>query len=143
MDFAKIGLALQHIERGHVHRHLGEWDAALHEYTVSMNLVQRNFLAHVGRGLALNGKGNDTGDTSYFALAVKELTIAIAIGNDENDVLAEAYYNRGCILTDDLGKHDLALADFQKALQLVPDYHGAKQGIDRAQRGNRPQIGGY
>jgi tetratricopeptide (TPR) repeat protein len=125
-------LSMQHVGRGDALRRLGQWDAALYEFAVALNLFPQNFWAHVNRALAHNGKGNETGDINEFIRAAQELTLAIVIGVDDMGALAEAYYNRGCILVDDLEKYEEALRDFEAALRLVPDNYAAARGIERA-----------
>ena len=133
MDAKKMVQAAAHLEQANKQRRAGEWDAAIHEYTVAINLIPRNFFAYCGRGLAFNGKGNETGDKQCFQFAEADLATAIAIGSDDPGLMAEAHYNRGCVLTDDLGRHDEAIADFHRTLEIKPDDYGAQQGLERAQ----------
>jgi tetratricopeptide (TPR) repeat protein len=67
-----------------------------------------------------------------FQAAVGDFTTAIEMGSDDAGALGEACYNRGCILTDDLGSHAEAIADFKRTLELLPGHHGALQGLQRA-----------
>ena len=123
---------IHYLENGSRLRRLGEWDQAIHQLTAAINLFPRNFVGYVERALAFNGRGNELGDRRYFQAAVNDLDIAIEIGWDDPNTLAEAHYNRGCIRTDDLGQHDLAIVDFNQARRLDPAHIGIEQGLKRA-----------
>lgn len=134
MDARRFAEAMTHVDKANKHRRVGEWDQAIQECAVAINLFPRNFLAYAERGMALNGKGNETGDSRLFTSAVGDFTTAIEIGSDDPGTLGETHYNRGCILTDDLGSHADAIADFRRTLELLPGHHGALQGMQRATR---------
>jgi len=65
-------------------------------------------------------------------LAVQDLSTAINIGCEEPSVIADMHYNRGCILTDDLGEHEQAIADFVTAQRLNPSLPDVSEGLERA-----------
>ena len=132
MDAEKMMRIATHLEKASKHRRVGEWDAAIQEFTVAINLMPRNFIAYSGRGLAFNGKGNEGGDQNCFRYAVNDFTTAIEIGSDDPGLMAETHYNRGCVCTDDLHQHEEAIADFHRALEYDPSHYGAQQGLQRA-----------
>jgi len=45
----------------------------------------------------------------------------LIVRNGRKHLFAQAYYNRG-VTYNDLGKHDLAIRDYTKAIELRPDY---------------------
>ena len=57
MDAGRFAQAMAHVKQANKHRRVREWDQAIQECAVAINLFPRNFLAYAERGMALNGKG--------------------------------------------------------------------------------------
>ncbi len=123
---------IQHLQRGSEFRRLGEWSQAVHHLTAAIKIYPHNFVGYVQRALAFNSAGNCTGEKACFEMAVNDLDMAISIGFDHRATLAEAFHNRACILSDDLGQHQRAIADFNKAEQLDAGHVGVVAGRQRA-----------
>lgn len=103
---AEDDLAEINYRRGNLRLEDGEFAQALTEFDIHIQQNPTNPAAFLGRGLALMGLG-------AFRDAMQALDAAMALKPD----FAAAYANRG-ILHDKMGKPELALRDYKKALQL-------------------------
>jgi tetratricopeptide (TPR) repeat protein len=87
-------------------------------------------------GAALADDWADCEQVANFELAIRACTIIIAAGQESRGNLGVAYYNRGHAYYKDDG-YDLAIADYDKAIELKPDdaisYYG--RGLAYALKG--------
>ncbi|MBY0231914.1 MAG: GYF domain-containing protein, partial [Gemmataceae bacterium] len=126
---ARLAQAVAHLEEANKFRHARKWDKAIRECEAAMSVHPGYHLAYLYRAQAHNGKGNETQDVRCFQSAVADFSQALEIGCGDPLLTAEAYFNRGCILTEDLGRHEEAYADFERVLRLAPSHDGAKLGL--------------
>src|SRR5690606_12596155 len=83
-----------------------EYDSAVADFTVALDLDAGLTIAYVNRGNAYNNLGNTD-------LALVDYGKAIEMSPD----FAIAYYSRGLVYRN-RGETDKAIADFQKAVEL-------------------------
>jgi tetratricopeptide (TPR) repeat protein len=100
--------------------------------SLNVNLAQ----AYLVRAKAKNARGNETQDSSDFDQAVRDLTCAINLKPADRLLQAEMFHNRGCILTDDLARHEEAVQDFDRAIKRLksghPLFKTSVAGLERA-----------
>lgn len=112
--------AATYVNRGVLRMRKGYYDKALEDYDAAINLRPNIGEAYLNRGAALIY-------TSDFASAIAPLDRAIEL--DSRDLFA-AYYNRG-IAKENSGDIPGAYYDFQKALELKPDWDLALHQLSR------------
>ncbi len=96
--------------RGTTLGRLGRYEDAVKDFDRALRVVPRDQVALANRGLALLGLGR-----------VKQAMEAFTTAIDQDGVLAvNALMNRGTALAQ-AGSYDDALADFQRATELLPD----------------------
>ena len=99
---------------------LGNYDAALKDYSAAERLQSSQGPIYLNRGAALIYK-------QQFEDALPELSRAIEL--DTKDLFA-AYYNRA-IAKEKIGDVTGAYLDFKKSLELKPDFEPAISQIER------------
>jgi tetratricopeptide (TPR) repeat protein len=87
----------------------------------------RYVLAYAGLGEAYWKKYRSTSDTKWVEPAQKNLNLALEL----NDRLAPVYVTRG-IIQEGTGRHEEAVASFQRALELDPINAGAHSELGHA-----------
>ena len=135
-------LAARELVIGQTYYKNAEWDKAIRHlnYARNANLKPSRVIVLYLLGLTYNAKGNHTTSPeerrSLFELAGDFLAQAIKLEEKkeklDQEFLGEAYYNRACILTDDLDKHEEALRDFARSSELNYDSYAVDLGIARA-----------
>lgn len=108
------------INRGILRMRYGQYDAALADYSSAERLRAEEGPLYLNRGAALIYKKD-------FDAALVDLNRAIEL--ETQDIFA-AYYNRA-IAKENTGDLQGAYFDFQKALELKPDFEQAKWQLDR------------
>jgi tetratricopeptide (TPR) repeat protein len=93
-------------ERGYAYLQASQFTEAIKEFTEVIRLAPNHGMAYWGRGWARGFTEDWRGLTSDF-------TEAIRLGIDEPDM----YYNRG-VAWQNLGEHEKAIADFERAARL-------------------------
>ncbi|MCA9895647.1 MAG: tetratricopeptide repeat protein [Anaerolineae bacterium] len=136
--------ALGYASRGLAYYHLGEYEAAIADYTQAILLEPQYVEAHNNRGnayselqqyeeaiadftqaiaidplytLAYNNRGYTYYNLGQYDLAISDYTQAIAT----DSVYADAYNNRGNAYYA-LGQYEEAIADFTQAIIITPNY---------------------
>jgi len=118
-----------YVERGAANLALGNKSIAVTDFTVALNLDQKNrfpfsrIRAFVGRGLARNGLGDYNG-------AIKDYDSAIALGSHDakNPEILKAYFGRG-VSKIKLGQYESGCSDISMAGKL-----GSKQAYEFANK---------
>ncbi len=100
--------------------HAHDFDKAIQDYTSITQINPKNKNAHFNLGYVHYEY------LKVYREAIKHYTNAI--NADPN--YADAYYNRG-VCYETLGDIGAAKRDFEKALEIRPDYQAAKDGIER------------
>ncbi|MBK9748920.1 MAG: tetratricopeptide repeat protein [Chloroflexi bacterium] len=125
------------LNRGDSQSELGNYDAAIMEYTEAIRLNSMLADAYAGRGIAYAHIGN-------LQSAAADLSQAIELAPDS----AQAYYYRGNV-SSQLAQYENALTDYSRAIELEPtfanayigrglasfqvgDYDGAMENLNRA-----------
>lgn len=98
---------------------MGEYDAAISDYTKAIELNSKEASIYFSRAMAFYNKQN-------FNRAIADFDKAIELDADES----MAYYNRGNAL-EKIGNFEKALADYQKAVELDADNEPAKNALQR------------
>ena len=119
--------AEDYINRGISKYNLGNYNAAIADYTSAIRIDPDDAIAYYNRGLAKYYLGN-------YNAAIADYTSAIRIDPDD----ALAYYNRG-IAKDDLGNYNAAITDYTSAIRIDPDFVNAyiNRGIAKENLGLR------
>ena len=130
LSAAPNNLAASYTDRGHAYDIKREWDSAISDLTMAIDLNPNLVDAYNNRGWAYDGKKN-------YELAIPDLTKAIKM--DPN--LALAYNNRGWAYHE-TEQYDLALADLNKAIELDPKLAVAylNRGITYYYKGMRAEA---
>ena len=97
-------------ERAHAHYLKGEYERAIADYTVALQLGPATAALHIERGLAYEDKNDDE-------RAVADYTKAIRIAPDQ----ANAYHCRGRVHLSRLD-YERAIADFTQAIRHQPGF---------------------
>lgn len=113
------GLPLEHLHHGYVHlghlyRERGDYDSAEKWYRKTIGLVHDNAGGHIFLGMVLAKKGDFSGAEASHREATR-----CSIG-----AVDEAYLNLGLVLRAQ-ERYKEALACFERALELTPDYREA------------------
>jgi tetratricopeptide (TPR) repeat protein len=122
-----------YLERGLAHYYLGEkenhsknMNAAIKDWTETINLQPNYSLAYYNRGLAHSALDNREE-------AIKDYTQAIEINGDWGSItIAKAFHRRG-LLFQALGENQAANQDIQKAIELMiamPEYQDFHSGLE-------------
>ena len=98
---------------GRVHRSRREYDWAIEDYNIVIDMNPDNVEAYYNRGVTYHHKGD-------YDRAIEDYTKTIQLKPD----YANAYYNRG-LSYDNKGASDRAIEDFTKVIQLDPNDAGA------------------
>jgi TonB family protein len=98
---------------------MGEYDAAINDYTKAIELNSKEASIYFSRGMAFYNKQS-------FNRAIADFDKAIELDADES----MAYYNRGNAL-EKVGNFEKALGDYQKAVELDADNEPAKNALQR------------
>jgi tetratricopeptide (TPR) repeat protein len=93
--------------------YLGQWKDSLTLFTHTLNVTQKNFLAH-------NNIATAYIDQRRYEEALAHLDQALTIRAN----FIEAYFNKGIVLYN-LGKNDEAIAYFKKTLEMDPRFSDA------------------
>ncbi|MGB8707141.1 MAG: tetratricopeptide repeat protein [Dehalococcoidia bacterium] len=130
LSAAPNNLAASYTDRGHAYDIKRQWDSAISDLTMAVNLNPNLVGAYNNRGWAYDGKKD-------YELAIPDLTKAIKM--DPN--LALAYNNRGWAYHQ-TEQYDLALADLNKAIELEPKLAVAylNRGITYYYKGMRAEA---
>ncbi|MCA9890716.1 MAG: tetratricopeptide repeat protein, partial [Anaerolineae bacterium] len=102
--------ALGYASRGLAYYHLGEYEAAIADYTQAILLEPQYVEAH-------NNRGNAYSELQQYEEAIADFTQAIAIDPQYPD----AYNNRGNAYSK-LQQYEEAIADFTQAIAINPQY---------------------
>lgn len=116
----KTNRAATYVNRGVLRMRDGQYDAALADYAEALTLDGSLGAAHLNAGAAHIYKKD-------FASALPSLNEAIRLNS--KDIFA-AYYNRA-IARENIGDVPGAYADFQKSLELKPDWELAENQLRR------------
>lgn len=108
------------VNRGILYMRDGQYDRALADYDLAINMDPENGAAYINKGAALIFKGEH--DEALIALN-------LAIQLNAKDLHA-AYYNRA-LAREQLGDLTSAYFDLQKALELKPEWDLASKQIAR------------
>jgi tetratricopeptide (TPR) repeat protein len=87
----------------------GRLDEAITAYRKAIRLKPHLAKTHTNLGNALRAKGDLTGAIAAYSKAI-----------ELDPKSANAWYNRGAVYCDSLGRPDKALGDFSEAIKLVP-----------------------
>jgi tetratricopeptide (TPR) repeat protein len=112
--------AATYVNRGVLRMRNGQYDAALTDYSEALKLDSSLGAAHLNAGAAHIYKKD-------FTSALPALNEAIRLGS--KDIFA-AYYNRA-IARENTGDLPGAFADFQKSLELKPEWDLAEKQLSR------------
>ena len=113
--------AATYTNRGIVEMRMGHNDRALADYTRSLNIMPELTQAKVNLGAALYG-------LKRYPEALAALNEGVK--TDQLDARAVGYYNRG-LTYEKLGDLQSAYEDYQRALQVKPDFKQAADQIGR------------
>jgi tetratricopeptide (TPR) repeat protein len=108
------------VNRGVVRLRLQRYDDAARDFTIALELRSDLAEAYVNRGAAKIG-------AHKFAEALADLNKALAMGVNEPE---KAYYNRA-LAYEWLDNPKAAWLDYNKALELAPDWDLVKQQLTR------------
>jgi tetratricopeptide (TPR) repeat protein len=108
------------VNRGVVRLRLQRYDEAVRDFTIALSLRSDLAEAYVNRGAAKIGG-------HHFAEALDDLNKALAMGVNEPE---KAYYNRA-LAYEWLDNPKAAWLDYNKALELAPDWDLVKQQLTR------------
>ena len=97
-----------HVKTGNYRLQDGQYDRAIAEFELALEANADHPLAYLGIALALMHQ-------KHYEASLEAFGGALAL----DDSLAVAYADRG-ILHDRMGRHDLALQDYRRALALDP-----------------------
>ncbi len=100
--------------------HAKDYDKAIQDYTSITQMNPKNRNAHFALGFIHYNY------LKVYNEAIKHYTRAI----DADPNFADAFYNRG-VCYETLGDIAAAKGDYEKALDIRPDYQAAKEGIQR------------
>jgi TonB family protein len=100
---------------------MGEYDAAISDYSKAIELNSTESTIFLSRGIAYFNK-------KYFNQAISDFDKVIELAPDES----MAYYNRGSAL-EKIGNFEKALDDYKKASELDADNELAKNAFQRLQ----------
>lgn len=114
------------VNRGIIYVALDEYELAIKDYDKAYKISPDIPEIHVNRG-------NMLFMSRVFDQAVTEYTRAIELDFPK---LYIAFYNRG-LTFEKMGKLDKAAADYQRALELMPDWRRAKDKLERIQHQTR------
>ena len=95
--------------RGNSHIELGNYQAAIEDYTETIKLDPNDAATY-------NNRGHSQAELGNYQIAIEDYTKAIKL--DPN--YTEAYNNRG-YSQDELGNHPAAIEDYTKAIKLDPN----------------------
>lgn len=109
-----------YVNRGIVHAAREEYEAAVADYRKAegMNPESPEVAINLGNLWYISG---------YFHKAVERYAFALENSSDHRDV---AHYNRGMAL-EKAGDLDLAIADYQAALQISPEWERAQKSLNK------------
>lgn len=96
--------------RGMAYEKRGEYDLAIADYTVAVELDREDAERYISRGIAYRLKGD-------FDNAIKDFNKAIELNSTD----FHAYNHRGIVYRRK-GEHDKAINDYSKAIELNSDY---------------------
>jgi tetratricopeptide (TPR) repeat protein len=108
------------VNRGVVRLRLQRYDEAVKDFTIALSLRSDLAEAYVNRGAAQIGG-------HHFTEALADLNKALAMGVNEPE---KAYYNRA-LAYEWLDNPKAAWLDYNKALELAPDWDLVKQQLTR------------
>ena len=109
-----------HNNRGIAYAEKGNYDRAIEDFNMAIELNPNYAYAYNNRGLAYRGKGD-------FDRAIENFNTAI----DLTPNYAVAYNNRG-VTYGDKGDFNRAIEDYTKAIEIKPDYIEAYDNRRRA-----------
>ena len=115
-----LRVATNFYEKGFAFHMKGDFNAAISNYKMALNMVPDLIPAHYGLGMVFFNKGNQRN-------AIKEFRKIIKIDPESSS----AYYNLGVALRA-AGKMKEAVVEFKKALDLEPNYLNAREGLEKA-----------
>lgn len=112
--------AATYVNRGVLRMRNGQYDSALSDYSNALSLRPELGAAYLNQGAAFIYK-------KEFNSAIAPLNRAIDLNSED---LFAAYYNRA-IARENTGDVPGAYSDFQKALELKPDWPLAQRQLER------------
>src|ERR1041384_5917006 len=89
-----------------------DYDCKITYYQNQIKTDPKNTENYYNLGIAFLNKGD-------YAQSVAMFDLYLAIGVDKPEYMADGYYNRG-FAQRNLGRNDLAVKDFTRAIELVP-----------------------
>ena len=112
--------------RGNAYSDIGEFEYAIEDYNMVIQLKPDDAVAYYNRGMAYGVK-------CKYDYAIKDFDMAIQLKPD----LTVAYYNRG-VAYKNKRENELAIADFTRAIELNSDYAEAynHRGVVYGDKGN-------
>ena len=115
-----------HNNRGLTYGEKGDYDRAIKDFNMAIDLNPHYAYAYNNRGAAYRSKGN-------FDRAIEDCSKAIKLKSN----YAEPYSNRGAAYREK-GEIDRAIADYDKAIDLKPDFVEAhyNRGIAYGEKGD-------
>ncbi len=108
MEATVINLEIIHFYRGNTYSALGEYQKAIADYDMAIQIDPQLSEAY-------NNRGNTYSDLGEYQKAIADYDMAIQL----NPQLGEAYYNRGNTYYA-LGEYQKAIADYDMAIQIDP-----------------------
>jgi Tfp pilus assembly protein PilF len=96
--------------RGYMYNEFGQFDQAIADFNRGIQIDPRFFRLYLNRGLSYQRKQD-------YNNALLDYNKSIELDTSEG----QTFFNRGVIYTDFLGKYDLGIKDFERALIKNPD----------------------
>jgi tetratricopeptide (TPR) repeat protein len=111
------GIYIAYNNRGFVLRERGEFDKALSDYSMAIDLNPSNHDVYNSRGIVYEKMGQ-------FDRALEDFDRALALSSSYYD----AYNSRGLIY-EKMGRLDSAIEEYKKGISLNPDYYEALNNL--------------
>ncbi len=96
--------------RGYMYNEFGQYDQAIADFNQGIRIDPKFFRLYLNRGLSYQRK-------KEYESALADYDKSIELDTTEG----QTFFNRGVIYTDFLGKYDLGIQDFKRALIKNPD----------------------
>ncbi len=114
-----------HYFKGKSYREKKQWDEAIAEYNIAIEINPKFAMAYNDRGITYRWKGQHDKAIADFSKAI-----------EIDPKFAVAYYNRG-IAHDKKGQYDKEISDYKKAIEINPKYAKAysNRGVAYGRKG--------